>query len=666
MRYKRVNDCIRIAFVVGLALCCEVSFGIAAEDLEFPSAAGTTGTSEQEQTIFHYRSKGSSFLGYRWLSSDDSLKAAEYIYPHSSVTFGLDLMSCPLPYRYHVNAEFLSNYDFYADAGFSYKDHVLFRDILVGMHHNLDHLSYQYSGEPPDLVYADRNAGDDYDIDFLTNLLSLRLKASHFPFHTFLNHRHVEREGTVQQRFLLGDFSQTNKVSESRDINWKSNAVKLGANSHAGPVEIEYAYDQAKFDPGRNNILYDSYPASGTRPVDIYPHNVVPETESSAHSVKLHSSYTGGIVAAASLSNLYQKNNYSRTESTTWKGAVDFSWIPDPNVGLFFKYRHRNVDMDTPDSVILTGLNNSLPYSVREGVSYRKDVFSLSTRYRPLNILSLFATYEFSHLERKDVSEWIVLPSQSNIHTITFKAHAKPLNKVKVKASYEFKKYNDPSYNNTPDNSNKIRLTTTYTPVPGTNVYLEYNLSVTERDSLHYLINTDPAVLLENGERDGRRDQFLASLSTELSPKASLTASWFYQRWDVEQDLAYGKWLVGGGGGDLPYIDSGVLYADQSNAFSLALFYIPRKDITVGADATYTRIKGRTGYDDVVGGASFALSTFSELKASETSFSLEISKKLSKDWDIRLRSRMDIYNDKAYDYLDGNISTTTFSLKRHF
>lgn len=666
MIYKKKSDRISNLFILWFTLCCGVPLTMAAENQEPQPATGTNINQQQENPAIPFETEGSFFLGYRWLSNEDSLKAAEFIYPHSSVTFGLDLLSCPLPYRYHANAEFLSNYDFYTDAGFAYKDLVLFRDILVGAHHNLDHFNYQYSGDPPTIVYNDRNTEDKYYIDFVSNLMSLRLKAPDFPFHTFLNHRHIERNGTIQQRFLLGDRSNVNLVSESRDINWKSNALKLGANSHMGPLEIEYAYDQAKFDPGHNNILHDSYPASGSRPADTYPHNVVPETESSAHSIKVHSSYTGGVVAAATLGNLYQKNNYSGTDSTTWKGGVDFSWIPDPIVGLFFKYRHRDVEMDNPDTVTLTGLTTTTNYSVRQSISYDKDIFSLSGRYKPLNILSLFATYEFSHLERKDISEWVALPGQTTVHSINLTAHAKPFYKLKVKAIYDYKHYDRPSYNNNPDNSNQLRLTTTYTPIPWINAYLEYILTVTERDSLYY-INSSPSALLTTGERDGRRDQFLASLSTAFSAEATLTASWFYQRWELKQDLAYGQW-IGDSSGDsaLPYRDFGVPYTDESNSFSLLLHYLPREDISFVADVTHTLTEGKSDYADVVGGAPFSLSSFSALKATETIFSFEVTKRLPNDWELGLRSYLDIYDDKAYDFLDGKVFTTTFNIKRYF
>ena len=244
--------CILSVFILLLVLCSGVSLSMGAEDQEpQPLAVEEISPSTQEVPAADCHIKGNYFLGYRWISQNDALKAAEYVYPHSSATFGLDLIACPLPFRYHVNSEFLSSYDFYTDAGFAYKDIVLFRDILVGAHHNLEHFNYF----PPN--HTDNNEGDKYYTDFTSNLLTLRLKQPDFPLHAFFTNRFIEQEGKVQQRFLLGTITNPDKISQSRDIAWDSNAMKFGANSHLGPVELEYAYDQDKFNPGPNNILYD-------------------------------------------------------------------------------------------------------------------------------------------------------------------------------------------------------------------------------------------------------------------------------------------------------------------------------------------------------------------------------------------------------------------------
>lgn len=616
-----------------------------------------------DEPAVSYETEGDFFLGYRWLK-EDSRQAAKCLYPHSSATFGVNLISCPLPFRYHLHSEFHSSHDFYSDAGFAYGDLVLFRDILVGVHHNLGHFNYGLPGEPGTLRYTDRNPAADYDTDFVSNLLTLRIKAPDFPMHAFVSQRHVQQEGVIQQRFLRGHFNDLELVSQSRPIHWKSNALTLGANSHAGPLELEYAFDRARFHPGSNDVLFDAYPATPDRPADLYPHNVLAATEASGHTLKLHSSYTGGIVTGATFSTLAQKNTYSQTESTTWKGAFDCGWIPDPRLGLFFKYRHRTLDMDTPASVTLNGLATALTYPVRPGISSNENVLSLSSRYRPSTLLTVLAAYEFSHLERKDVEQWQVLPEQSRIHTVNLTAHARPTRTIKVKATYEYKDYDNPSYNSTPDSSHTLRLTTSWTPTPHLNLYLQYLLAQSSRDSLVYL-NNEPAVEVETGDRDGRRDQFLVSLNTTLTTQLSLAVSWYYQRWDVEQDLAYGKWL-GVGVGDLPYLDQGVPYTDEAHSFGLSLNYLPRPDISASAGITYTLTEGKTGYADLVAGSTFALESFSPLKAAETSLTLTLAKKLNEEWELALRTYLDIYNDRIDNDLDGEAFTATLSIKRYF
>jgi len=639
MRRMKSNSVIT-ALSAWVILCLGVS-SVIADGIDDVTEETDFNTEKEIPTV-SFETTGDYYLGYRLFSSDDSLKAAEFLYPHSALVFGVNLLSTPLPYRFHLNAESLSDDDdLYMDGGFAYKDLVLFRDILIGTYHNSIHYDYQYAD------HTDRNQADIYGKSFTSNLVSLRLKAPDYAFHGFLNHRYVERDGTFQQRFSLGTRSDIDKVTETRDIDWQSRALTLGTNSHLGPVEFEYAYDRAVFEPGHNNILYDTFFDS-----IVYPHNVVPETHSSAHSIKLHSSYTGGIVTAATFSNLHQKNDYSQTKSATWKGAFDFSWIPDPTTALFFKYRHKNVDLDTPGTV-------------RQGISYDKDILSLSARYKPSTIFTLFSTYKFSHLERKDIEEWPLLSGHNNTHSIDFRAHIRPTNKINVKASYEYTHYSEPAYNITPNNSNKFRLATTYTPATWASIFVEYTLSATERNALNYL-NSTPSVVLETGDRDGLQNQFIASLTTEITPKLSLTTSWYYQRFEVEHDLAYGRWL-NAVTGTYPYRDYDVLNVNESNSLSLAVFYALRDDINLGGNIAYTRSEGGTGYTDVVGDSpDFSLSSFSALKASETNFSFEITKKIAKNWEVKAKTYTSIYDDKAYDLLDGNVSTITFNIKRYF
>ena len=655
------------ASAVGVALGSGFFSGPALADQGGESVNPAEYNTEMDQDAT-YEPEGDVFLGYRFATTKDSLKAAEYIYPESSLVLGLNYLAIALPHRYHVNGELVGEDDFYLDGGFAYKDTVLLRNVLVGVRHNLNHYNYDFAGEVNPLytlAYTERDPGDSYYTNFVSNLLSLRLKAPDFPLHAFVNHRHVEKDSRVQQRFLLGYFTDTEKVSETRSFSWRSNAIKLGANSHLGPLEIEYAFDQARFDPGGGNILYDYYPeytGSPSRAADYYPHNVVAKTESAAHTVRVHSSYTGSVVTGATFSNLFQKNNYSKTESSISKGAFDFSWIPRPAIGVFFNYRHINVDKKTPDSFTLYNRDGDSinTYSVRQGVSYYRDVISLSSRFKPMKLLSLYANYEYSQTERSDEENWLVLPDRSAHHTVVLKANARPADRFRMTAEYEYKNYDTPSFNSIPDRSNLLRLTTTYVPTPIINIYLEYLLSVTERDRLRYYINTDPPDpdILEEGSRDGRRDQVLASVTTVLTPKATFALSWYFQRWKVDQDLVYGKQPDD----DPPYfLDSGVRYSDRSNTFALSFQYIPRDDLSISTDLSHTLAWGKTGYNAVVTGT-----PFSNLKTVETGFSLNIAKKFYDDWEIGIRGYLGFYEDKITDLMDGKVYSSSLLLKRYF
>lgn len=660
MRGRAMHRCVFAVLATLLILCCPVVYVLAEDNTSTAITEDMENQNGNNETIPRYEPERSVYFGYRWVSQEDSLKAAEYQYPHSSVTFGVDALAISLPHRYHLNGEFLNKKDYYGDLGYAYRDLILFRDIFVGLRHNPDHFNYQFPDVPPSIRYDDRNHGDGYFIDYYNNQFSLRLKAPDYPFHVFWQNRNVVRDGSIEERFILGDYSGLTKTSQTREIDWKSNATTIGANSHLGPLELEYTYDFSKFDPGSNNILHDYYPPSFIfgRPADVYPHSVVPETESSSNHLKLHSSYTGQIVASAALSNLYQKNNYSNAESTTWRGVFDFRWLPDPVIGLFFKYRHKELDNDNPSQVTLAGLATTNTYSVRRSLSYKKDVFSLSARYKPFTKFTFLTSYEFEHLERKDVDEWAVLPDNSDVHHINLTVHAKPVNKLKLKAVYDYRYYDDPAYNTVPDYSNEIRLVTTYIPVPWLTVYADYKLTLTQREDLRYL-NAVPSVLVEGGERDGRTDRFLASFSFLFTPKTTLTASWAYNRWKIEQDLAYAK------SPGQPYVDTGVPYTDESNTFSLALQYLPREDITVTADVSQTISEGEwlTGNVVVEPGS---LSAFSLINVAETLLTLELRKRFLEDWEAGLKFYADIYDDRAGDFQDGKFYATTLSLKRYF
>jgi len=480
--------------------------------------------------------------------------------------------------------------------------------------------------------------------------------------HAYLKQRHIEKDGSVQQRSLIGYYGNITKLSQTRNRDWQSDEWILGTNSHLGLVEVDYAYGYTRFDPGGNNILYDAYPASLARLADTYPHDVVPMIESWANTLKVHSSYTGRIVASASLSNLQRENAYSDSQSNTWRGAADFKWMPYTALGLFMKYRHSTLDAENPGTVTLKGFTQSYSYPIRRSISSQKDALSLTANYRPLKKITLVSTYEFEHMARKDSSEWSILPSYTDSNALRLAAYIRPLKNLNFKFALLHKKFNDPAYNIEPDYLDQLQFATTYLPTEKITALVDYSLFSNKRDHLRYFTST--LAVVDGGEREDKNDRILGSLSFLVTPQIILSTSLAYQRNRVEQTLGYGRFV--GAAVDLPFLDSGVNYTDEARYYGVGVQYIPRDDITVSADISRTDTKGEFLPGLATALSPVSLASFSSIRVAEIQFSVEVIKKFRADWEVDLQFTSNAYNDKIDNALDGDYYSSIISLRRRF
>ena len=127
----------------------------------------------------------------------------------------------------------------------------------------------------------------------------------------------------------------------------------------------------------------------------------------------------------------------------------------------------------------------------------------------------------------------------------------------------------------------------------------------------------------------------------------------------MEQDLSFAQWS--GTGTGLPFIDFGSPYSDQANSFSLSFQYVPREDITLTSEVVHTLSSGEFTPD-----TGLPLASFSTMDATETLFSVELAKKMPRNWEVGLRFYSDTYDDESGAVLDGELFVTTLTLKRYF
>ena len=589
-------------------------------------------------------------LGYYSVSHDGSSRAGEYEYLKSSASGVLDLEWDPLPHRFVVESTFLNQKDYFGEMDYAYRDVVVFNMYARDVYHNLDHLRFG----PDDTTTAspswvDQNPDDEYAIENQLRRAFIRFKTPDFPFHVFADARTVDRVGTIQQRYLLGFTGGLNRVSRSRDIDWHTQEVTVGANSHLGPVEAEYSHTEKKFSVNAGKEISDIY----TAPAMVVPHNLVPDLKSSSDTIKIHTSYTGKIVAAATYSKGEKRNIDSSARSHYRNAAGDLTITPAAGTLLVLKYRHYDVSTDTPDTVnavSISSLGTLATVSVREAISSKRDILTGIVRYRLTAGLTVKGEYIFDTVVR-DVSNGdnlTLLQNSWDVASRTTKGTARVgftyriMNRLSLRADYSAAQVSNPAYAMDPDRINTANASLTWSPVQRITTLLSYGGVREKRDNM--------SAPLAGGSRKAERDQALGSLTVLVGKRSSITASYLYLKNKAVQTLTYRDAQFS--------LESGVPYADTAQVASLSLTQALGERVTVTGEASKSLSEGKfRNYGSPTNVNATGFAEFSDLKVVETIYTAGMQAQFSKNISSELRYQHRIYTDKIDDTQDGKVST---------
>ncbi|MBI5641497.1 MAG: MtrB/PioB family outer membrane beta-barrel protein, partial [Nitrospirae bacterium] len=483
--------------------------------------------------------------GYRFVDLDGSARADEYEYLHDAIMLGGEIKAFKFPHRFHLEIEMKNRKDYFGDMSYSYEDIVLFRGINRTIFHNLDNiilLDLNPSSANPGVDV--RDSGTQYGIKTGMNTVFLRFKTHDFPFHVYLDGGYLVKEGSQQQRFLLGSGGNNNiiRTSQSRNIDWKTQNMTIGMNSHLGPVEIDISHGEKRFDTGGTAVFFDSYTATtgtGARAAGVYPHNLIPELKGSTNTLKLHTSYTGGLVASATFSRTDRENRDSRAKADYLLGAGEITWVASPKLSLFIKYRHKETDLDNPESVTTsdrTNAANTYTYAVESSITSITDVLTGVVRYRPMPGLTLRADYIYEDIRRNHVEE-LRLEHATQKNTASLAADMRIIKGLSIKAKYMHKDINNPAYNIDPDYSDEGRLSVSWMPVSRLSTLISYIVTKEKRSDLHFLETSGSVTRGE--KRDVKRDRLLGSVTVSLLKYLSATATYSYIHNNTRQDIEY-------------------------------------------------------------------------------------------------------------------------------
>jgi len=589
--------------------------------------------------------------GYNWSDLSGSQRVIEYQSGINSPVLRTGIEVYPLPHRFYLDLSTYEKDDLYLDTGYAYKEILLSRLIMRELTHNLDH--YRLPDSDPDEVkrkYNDRDIGGTYQADVTTSDFYLRLKAPDYPVHLYTRYFRYDKEGKIQQRFLVGYFNDMTVTSQERRIDFRTEEFVIGSNGHFGPVEVEYSHGEKNFIPNGNKVLTDLYPATSFRPEDVYPHNQIPETRTSSDYIKAHSSYTGRITASASLGSIRQSNRDSSVKRDMIIGAGQLSYIPMDGLSFFLRFRYRDMDEGAPATTVLKGLSNELNYEVRPPLDVRRREVSLDIRTRPVRGVNLTGSYCVSRKDRTDTGEWLLSDRDTTVNTLALKAYGTLLKGVKFRTSYRFSNFKDPAYNTEPDRSHKLNLYTSFSPLPGVLTVLTYNLRKDRRDRLRFIDNADETVS-RVGQRDNTTYSVLGLIMLTPGEKTSLTLGCGYYRNNLRQTLMYSTFLGdGSSNAGAPITENGVPYTDESTSYTIGITHRinDRTDISADMGQTFSRGKFRT--DNPL---SEDIASFSRLKVTETAVSIRGSHEINNGFGVETVLGLRDYNDRINDYNDG-------------
>ncbi|MDX1776636.1 MAG: MtrB/PioB family outer membrane beta-barrel protein [Desulfobulbales bacterium] len=594
-------------------------------------------------------------LGYRFVDLEGAARVFQYEYLEDSLMAGAELRMFPFPHRFFFDFDLANKEDYLTDLRYAYGDLVLLRWLNNTYYHNTKHVRlHDYNPMTPAPGVDIRDTGREYGVTARQNKFSLMVKSPRFPLHVYFDGFHLVKDGNIQQRNLLGSgyYNNLQRVSQERKLDNTTRIFTVGANSHLGFVEVDFAHVEKRFDVDGNPVLEDAYTASGYRPAGIYKHSSIPELEGSGNTLRIHTSYSGKWVAAASFLQNDRENNFSGAQSDVMIGAGSLMWSPKPGMTLSLRYTHRDLDHENPAHVTVADPGDSaavFPYPAKKPVSSKTDTLSLTGKYRPIKGLTFRAKYDYRKVDRTNGGIW-KLPESTTRNGFTLAADSRLHSTVLLNLKYVYKNVDDPAYNSEPEHSNGGRFALTWLPHPAVSLLFSYELDRQERDNLNFAGSGEYVGNDLPWYRETDLDNARIIGTFQVTPKLTLTGTYSYLQYDVVQDLVHEN-LAGDA-----QVDPDVPMEQNAHVFTVGISYHLSDALQLLGEISYTR--SEAGFfpssEDLL--APVSVASFSQMEQSYLLFHLNghysFNNGLGMELDYRygdLEDRLDNIHDDIED-----------------
>jgi hypothetical protein len=686
-------------------------------------------------------------LGYRGTSlHGEPGRALEYASLDSSPLFKTRFFTDQDAYQLDLGVDYLNDKDYSALFRFDTRE-VFHLDLrMERFFHNLDHIPYD-NGPPPAegsrpdaylqgldgnptpeaplrAYYNDLNPADDYGLRLDISEAKLKLKCPDYPAHINLSVWRYEKQGERQLRFADENCTTAcHMQSRSREIDRVTEEVKLGADAHAGFVDlaIEALYrtfrDRQAIPADRfeDHVYPPPYPPVVDRTAGIYDHDEDPDSRLRELTFRANTAPSGGFVASASFT-LGERENRSDLGSITpveaetdyYKTSADVTYTPEEN--WTFNLRYRLLDMDSDNTGMITvnsSSTNPNDLAVRESPDLTRAWYEAIVNYRPAKRLTIKAEVRREDIERSNTGSaqpfigngstaqdpnplpvqinpsW-QLPDRETITRAKLGFHSRMLEKSALKVSgwVSLQRNDDPAYGTSFAESRELFLSASYAhgPLWG----MTANLNVLDEDNdefaLHQ-VSEDLAgnIVDDHFDLDRERRQQNASIGLWLTPREGLSfdINYGYLRTAIDQDL-----LFGFGRNvytpDISYAieDDDVEYRQTVQTISAGVSWQATEQLSCRLEGHHVRSKANYSptfptstfpyylQNSLAEASSTDLRQISKFDLRQNGVSGRVDWKFDEHWSTSVEATFDDYDEIGNDVFDGSVQTCMVSLSR--
>ncbi|WP_129126870.1 hypothetical protein [Geomonas oryzae] len=530
---------------------------------------------EDERQVEVLERKGGS-LGYNFVFGDDNRgRALEYGFLKSSRSGGLFYRHMEKDTNLELEGFYLNENDYHGDLLMDYRGDYRLHLRTESLYHNLDReilFSPSFEGPrtdaPGSATYsAEQDAPAHYGVSVVQDRADFRYRLHNYPLHLNLGYWRYTKEGTIQQRFADASFEgEANTVyARPRSIDQQIQEGRLGLDAHLGPVDLVYDFKIRYFEdrlptPVATYIARNDIHGNLERLGGEQQHNENPDSRFFSHTLKLHTSLSGGLVGSASYS-VDQRENLSDLSDVTGarhmkvylqNAAGDITYTPCREYTFALKYRRQELDNGNRGALLSANFVDPLQV-VKAPLETTRNLVTGTVWYRPRHDLSFVGEYRGDFVNRDNVSDlpspttW-ALPDHSATHTGSLAVYYRPFKGVRSSAQYSYASTDNPAYGASFKERQEGKLLLTYTGGRwgvSTHALIRHDRN---DEVTHFVLNTlDPLdySTMPLTSRHGSSENANVGAWWMPLPKLTVGFNYSYLHSEVEQPVFFTTVVVG-------------------------------------------------------------------------------------------------------------------------